>query len=240
MYNISMIKKINKVHDKVVFFDFDGTLVPKTFSIKYLEYLYKHDCLSFDIVNDIKLYFSKSDDERRALYFSDLPIRLDKLIAILINELKNQDFNYIKDLTRAFIQEHISEMYIDTPVLFEKFKDTHDIYIITANIHFLAEALTSIFNLNGYMATKVPNSQGTIAPDVAMFHSKEKVLDILQLYSYEDSFAFGDSYGDVSMLNLVKYKICINPDKYLSKYAKENGFIITSDTKVVSVVDKLL
>lgn len=51
--------------------------------------------------------------------------------------------------------------------------------------------------------------------------------------SLKDSYAIGDTEGDISMLELVSHPICFNPNQTLYRYGKLNGWKIVVERKDV-------
>ncbi len=77
---------------------------------------------------------------------------------------------------------------------------------------------------NGQIAGK--NVVGDMKAEVVAEYARKNGLDLSQ------SYAYGDSFSDVSLLNQVGHAIVVNPDRKLSRIAEEHGWeIIMSPSK---------
>ena len=59
-------------------------------------------------------------------------------------------------------------------------------------------------------------------------------------YGKRSSFAFGDSEGDIGMLETVQHPICVNASSGLQKVASEKGWNIKKPEEVEDFVIMLL
>lgn len=69
------------------------------------------------------------------------------------------------------------------------------------------------------------------------YKNKEKLLEAFvktHALTYEDSYAIGDSGGDISLLEVVDNPIAYNPNHTLLKTAKERGWDIVLERKSIA------
>lgn len=83
------------------------------------------------------------------------------------------------------------------------------------------------------MGTEVNYTNGILPKNFKMAHmqGEEKTHALNHLFKHrqvdwENSYGYGDSYSDLSFLNLVGNPVAVNPDDKLRKYAFENNFEI--------------
>lgn len=74
------------------------------------------------------------------------------------------------------------------------------------------------------LATEVPGNKDKIL---------QKIVDEYEL-NWEDSYAVGDSGGDIAMLKLVEHPVAFNPDKALYAEAKTQGWPIVVERKSIA------
>jgi phosphoserine phosphatase len=60
------------------------------------------------------------------------------------------------------------------------------------------------------------------------------------MYSYENSFAFGDSEGDIELLNKVAHAFCINATEGLKQMAIAKKWHIVTPLSIIETVKEEL
>lgn len=136
-----------------------------------------------------------------------------------------------------FLGKNGSFIFPYSKPLIRALRDTHDVFLVTANLDFYANWFVKYFSAAGYFATELGTEgalyTGTIKRYLA--HRTEKQVIARQLltrYPYEGSFGFGDASGDISILYEVQYPICVNPDGELKNLAIKNGWKIATEQQL--------
>jgi len=62
----------------------------------------------------------------------------------------------------------------------------------------------------------------------------------LEAYPYEGSLGFGDSEGDIELLNMVAHAFCINATEGLRGVAAARGWHIVTPLSIIDEVKKVL
>ena len=105
--------------------------------------------------------------------------------------------------------------------------------------------LLDIFNVSGIYSShfEVKDDVFTGNVDKILWHRDDKhkiIQSIMEHHDNTDSFAFGDSEGDIEMLNSVTYAICINPSDGLREVAIERGWHVCDPDNVLEKVASVL
>lgn len=122
---------------------------------------------------------------------------------------------------------------------------TFDIYLITGEPQFIAKSIVNKFAVTGYVSAEFEVINDVFTGKVKRFLAKraekqEAIQNTLAKYDKSDSFAFGDSEGDIEMLEAVQYPICINASPGLQKVAIKKGWNIKKPEEVEVIVMTLL
>lgn len=104
-------------------------------------------------------------------------------------------------------------------------------YIVSASAIELVEELAKVLGFTGAIATEAEVVGGAYTGQLStpFRHGEGKAQAIAKLademnYDLSLSFAYGDSYHDLPMLQLVGIPIAVNPDKKLADVAFERGW----------------
>lgn len=125
---------------------------------------------------------------------------------------------------------------------------THDSYFITAEPQFIAKEVTKIHKATGFVSTIFGISSdgkftGKISSSLVKKEKKgDTVRELLKSHIKEQSFAIGDSDGDILMLEGVEYPICVNASDELKNLANQRGWkeSIKKPEEVVIFIGKIL
>lgn len=114
--------------------------------------------------------------------------------------------------------------------------------VVTAEPQYLAESIRKFLDIDKAFSTifEVQNGvfNGKIENSLAASEDKTNVLE-----SYSIVLAFGDSEGDVAMLEKAKHAFCISPTPGLRRAAEQNNWQIYNDNedeRVISNVEALI
>jgi len=121
------------------------------------------------------------------------------------------------DSTKAFLStQHGNKFYPFVGEVISLVRPTHDVYFVTGEPQFVADAVTKMYDTQGYVSTIFATESDifTGAIDSALSSSSHKADAIREILTSHDlgmSFAFGDSEGDHGMLGSVAFPIMVNP-----------------------------
>lgn len=217
---------------RVAIFDFDGTLyAEETFKL-LMNHLkehpiykskYKHFYKSIFppyIAHKLKLYpTSKMKEYSMHLYLEAFEGLSSSEMEAYFKELKDE---IQKDFNREVIsrlQNHQSE-------------NIHTLLVSGAYTQFL-HCVTEGISFNQITGTDIPYKENKVDTTIRIKHvnGTRKTKSILQALEgqqidWKNSYAYGDSYSDLPVLELVGNPVAVKPEDKLRNLAKERGWEI--------------
>jgi HAD superfamily hydrolase (TIGR01490 family) len=116
-------------------------------------------------------------------------------------------------------------------IAFEQQDAGRRVYIVTAAGHEVAEMLAYVLTLDGGIGSRSEVLDGiyTGRPAGPFTYRQGKAEAIRELAAREgidlaDSYAYSDSESDLPMLEAVGHPVVVNPDRHLTRIAKERGW----------------
>jgi phosphoserine phosphatase len=130
------------------------------------------------------------------------------------------------------------------PELLRRLRKTHAVFLVTAN-PFAAESFHHLFEIDGYETAHFPTEAGVFTGelDMALADRSEKlaaIKDLIRTYGQTGSLGFGDSEGDIGMLEAVETAFCINASAGLEKHAKKKGWLLETPDTLEQSLDAVL
>jgi len=116
----------------------------------------------------------------------------------------------------------------------------HRVVIVSGSFTPCLEMIGEHFGVTDLIGTQleIQNERYTgkiIPPLITGIAKAEKIRELLSTYSeavdWDSSYAYGDSFTDRDMLNLVGHPVAVYPDKKLHKLAKEKNWEIVGTPK---------
>ncbi len=210
----------------VVFFDIDGTLFRNSLMIQHFKKLIKYEVINPAIwYNEVKdLYL---DWESR---FGEFEEYLEVLAGVYVEELKGVNKAYIEFIANQVININGDMVYKYSRDRIEWHqKQGHKIFFISGSPDFLVSKMAEKYKATEYRGTeyKVDGKNEFTGEITRMWDSdsKKKIINELIIkynVDLENSYAYGDTTGDLSMLKMVGNPIAINPNKQLLLAIREN------------------
>ncbi|HLS53357.1 MAG TPA: HAD-IB family hydrolase [Tissierellaceae bacterium] len=219
------------------FFDIDGTIFRNSLMIEHFQKL-----INFEVI-DPAIWYTKikkvySEWESR---FGDFEEYLEKLAEVYIEELKGINRSYIE-----FIATHVIEVNGDMVYKFSREqiewhkKQNHKIFFISGSPDFLVSKMAEKYEVTEYRGTlyKVDENNKFTGEIEKMWNSENKELvinEFIEKYKVdlENSYAYGDTTGDLSMLKMVGNPVAINPNRELVDVIKADKELSKKATIVV-------
>lgn len=221
----------------VAFFDIDGTIFRNSLMIEHFQRL-----MTYEII-DPAIWYTKVKKvylewEQR---FGDFEPYLEILAEVYLNELKGVDKSYVQ-----FIASHVIESNGDMVYKYSRDriewhkKQGHKVFFISGSPDFLVSKMAEKYEVTEYRGThyKVDENNKFTGEIVRMWdsESKQKVLDeLIEKYNVdlENSYAYGDTTGDLSMLKMIGNPIAINPNKNFLLAIREDERLAKDVTIIV-------
>jgi len=222
----------------IAFFDIDNTIYEGFSYFELLEKQVDEALISREVLADatacMKKYKSKLQDYETTIV---------ELLDIYAAGLKGATYTAIFESTQQFYEQ--SDKFFDyvEPTM-KALKSTHDIALVTGEPQFVAEAVKGIFEADSYYATEYEVADGVFTGAIKSYlasrHEKHDVIKhLMEGHGAKNSFAFGDSEGDIEMLGAVEHPVCLNPTDGLRAIADQKGWHMPGVDGVTELVAKL-
>lgn len=220
------------MESKFACYDIDGTLAKSMLFVPLV--ISEHsdgiiDDESFAIISSLLSKYKNGE-----LLYEDAVQQLLKAHAQSLAGINVADLNLH---TKEFIENNLNlfRSFANTVITLLRQKSLHQV-AVTAEPEYLANAVVEHFDLDGSFSTVYEIVDGAysgkITASLAGNSSKSEVLS-----HYFIEFAFGDSEGDIEMLEMAEYPFCVEPTDELARVAKENNWrVYDKDSQIVADV----
>ena len=156
----------------------------------------------------------------------------DRTLPRIMSTLAGHTRTELLELRGPLVEHMLEQARPETLRLLELHRRMgRDCYIVSASAIELVEKLAEELGFTGAIATEAEVVDGVYTGELAapFRHGEGKAQAIAELaaernYDLSLSFAYGDSYHDLPMLELVGIPIAINPDPKLADVAFERGW----------------
>ncbi|GFN35554.1 HAD family hydrolase [Tepidimicrobium xylanilyticum] len=221
------------------FFDIDGTLFRNSLMIQHFKKLIKYEVIDPVIwYNKIKPTYEEW--EKR---FGDFEHYLETLAKVYIEELKGVNKPYIEFIASQVINVNGDMVYKYSRDRIEWHKNQgHKVFFISGSPDFLVSKMAEKYGVTEYRGTTylVDENENFTGQIIRMWDSenKQKTLDeFVKKYDVDliNSYAYGDTVGDLSMLKMVGNPIAINPNKEFLISIRNDEYL---SNRVVIIVER--
>ncbi len=107
--------------------------------------------------------------------------------------------------------------------------------LVTGSLDFLMAPLASLLEVSTLLASKLEQHHGrytgrVCAPLPYGPGKRELITQLMQESSIDltQSFAYGDSPGDIELLHMVGYPLVVNPIRGMGSIARRNGWPVAT------------
>lgn len=202
----------------VAFFDIDGTIFRDSLMIAHFRKMRE-----LQIINDYmwnnNIDFSEARWAKRRVNYDDF---LNDISSAYIESLKGVPYEDVLFSARQTIKSRADEVYRFTKerITFHK-KNNHMVIFISGSPHFLVDHMAKIWKADLAFGSVYKFKDDVFTGEIVpMWDSKSKLGTISRLVeeyniNLEESFAYGDTNGDFTMLKSVGRPFAINPAKEL-------------------------
>ena len=218
---------------KVAIFDFDGTLYSKETFQLLMDHLKEHptyrskyksffrEILPIYIGYKVKIVPEAKMRERSMQIYANALDTLSK------TELEDY-FDEMKDI----MQMHFNEDVVSK--VRQHHNDGMHVMLVSGAYTPLLHAVTDGIEFDTVIGTDIPfTPDGKFDQHTAIYHIQgnrktEKVMETLEgnEIDWEHSFAYGDSYSDLPVLELVGNPVAVKPEERLKKLAEERNWTV--------------
>lgn len=203
------------------FFDIDGTLYREGLITEVFKKLIKYEIISQDRwYKEVKPEFMKWD-KREGNYDNYLL----KMATIYIEAVKGLPKYQVEYIAKNVIKQKGDRIYTFTRDRIKWHKSQgHMIITVSGSPIELVREMSLKHGFDDYRGTIYElNEQGIYTGEVIpmwdSINKKRAINEIKDIYDIDlnASYAYGDTAGDFSMFQMIRYPICVNPTKELLK-----------------------
>lgn len=202
----------------VAFFDIDGTLYRDSLLIEHFKKLVKYEMIDYSLwYNDIKRFYE--DWDKRQGNFDNY---LQEICKIYEKSLLGINEKYVDVTSEQMIKLKADRVYKYTRNRIKwHLEQGHLVIFISGSPDFLVKKMAEKYNASDYSGTQYLFENGKFnGKIIPMWDNKsknDKVNEYVDKYNInlKESYAYGDTNGDITMLKKVGYPIAINPSKEL-------------------------
>ena len=207
------------------FFDVDNTLIPgQSIEIRFVRYLWKNGFLSKRVIIDSALYLLFN-----ILEFSLSPLRERKIY------LLDKRPEGIEPLAKWFVRSEICPRLSlkGTAALAQHLQAGHHVALVSGTPEFLVKPLAHFLDVPTVLAAKLEtNEDGYTGRVLAPYPYGEGKRRLLQTFAethgvdLNQSYAYGDSPGDIQALESVGHPLVVNPIRGMARIARQHRWPI--------------
>jgi len=218
------------------FFDIDGTLYRDSLLIEHFKKLLKYDVLD-EALWHTKVKYTYEDWKKRRGNYDDY---LVELVDIYVESLKGIEKSKMDFITSQVVDLKGDTVYMYTRRQIEWHKEQeHKVFFVSGSPDYLVHKMAERYGITDCIGSKyLLDDEDRYTGDVIQMWdktSKQKaLLDFTEQYALDldESYAYGDTLGDLSMFRLVGHPVAINPTRELLGHLKA-GKRLRAKVKVV-------
>ena len=223
------------------FLDIDGTLYRNSLMIEHFKMLVKYEIVDPALWhNHVKHTYY--DWQKRRGNFDDY---LLELAEIYIDALKGVNKSHLEFINNQVINLKGDKVYRYTRARIAWHKaQNHKMFFISGSPAYLVKRMAEKYDVEEYRGTQyiLDENNNFTGEIVQMWDSESKhnaIMELVQKYDIDlsQSYSYGDTNGDFSMLKMMGHPIAINPAKELLKNIKSDEELAEKITIIVERKD---
>ena len=162
---------------------------------------------------------------------------VEKLLIAHADGIKGQTVDDIYEHAIHFVRANAEKLFFPyADCVGELFGSSFKQIVVTAEPSYVAQAVSEYLGFQmGYSTNYEINEKrytGALVDTLAYRDSKSNVIK-----NHNVEYAFGDSAGDIAMLQEAKYAICISPDEELRKHASEYDWPVFDGDSTENIIN---
>jgi HAD superfamily hydrolase (TIGR01490 family) len=221
----------------IALFDIDNTIYDGFSYFELLEKQVGEGIIRQKVLDDAKISMQKYKSK-----LQDYETTIVELLDIYATGLKGAQYDVVLQSTKEFYQNSDKFFAYVEPVM-SLLRRTHDLILVTGEPQFVAEAVGELYGIKSYYSTHYESDgkfTGAVTNYLASRHEKhDAIKHLMEGHGAKNSFAFGDSEGDIEMLQAVDYSVCLNPTEGLRSIAAKKGWHTPATQEVAALIAKL-
>ncbi len=209
------------------FFDVDGTITREGLISELFRKMVR-----YELIDETKWQFEvKPAFTRWNRRVGDYDHYLQKMVDVYLDTVKNTDPKLISHIARKVVEQNYERVYTYTrDKLRWHQKQGHKVIAISGSPIELVREMAERYKMDDYKATvyEVGDDGFYSGHIIPMWDSRSKRAAVLEMADKYDldlntCFAYGDTAGDYTMLDMVGNPFAINPTRELLSKISENG-----------------
>ena len=201
------------------FFDIDGTLYRDSLLIEHFKKLLKYEVLDEALWHTKVKYTYENWQKRRGNYDDYLL----ELAEIYRESLKGLEKSKVEFITNQVIDLKGDKVYLYTRRQIEKhIEDGHLVFFISGSPNYLVHKMAERYGITDcvgtvYLLDEDDRYTGKVVPMWDVESKKKALRNFIEKYDIDtaSSYAYGDTLGDLSLLEMVGNPVAINPTREL-------------------------
>ncbi|MBC2857306.1 HAD family hydrolase [Cetobacterium sp. 2A] len=213
---------------KAAFFDIDGTIYRNSLLTEHFKKLIKYELLDIrEYETKVKSTF-KQWDERTG----DYDLYLQGLTETYVEAIKGLSLKYNEFISDQVMELKGNRVYRYTRDMIKWHKEQgHKVIFISGSPDFLVSRMAHKWGADDFCGSIYHTENGALSGEISpMWDSHNKMKAIAKFcekydINLDESYAYGDTNGDFSMLSLVGHPRAINPSSELLARIKETPIL---------------
>ena len=208
------------------FYDIDGTLYRDSLMIEHFKKLLKYEVIDPALWH-MHVKHTHRDWIERIGEYDDYMFELANIYIEALKGVNMKDIEFIADQVIK-LKGDVVYTYTRDRIYYHKMHG-HKVIFVSGSPEYLVEKLAKKYGIEDYIGTKyiLDNESKFTGNVVPMWDSENKnkaISDFVEKYSIdlENSYAYGDTNGDFSMLSKVGHPFAINPTRELFENIKND------------------
>ena len=211
----------------VAFFDVDGTLLKST-----IVHYYIWMCTA-KVPRPLKLVWLVGFLPKVVYY-----LILDRISRTRFNEVFYRNYRGMDAAQIKALSVEMFETYLRPKIFSEAVSEIQEhrqqgmtIVLVTGSLDFIVQPIADYLNVDAVLAPQLREENGQFTGELTTVPLiGERKAEAIQVYAEQheialkDSYAYGDSQSDVSMLECVGNPVVVNPGKALRQKALDSGW----------------
>ncbi len=221
---------------KVAIFDVDGTIIRSSLFIELVEALIVEGIFPAEIKKGYEKQYKKWVARKGG--YEDY---INAMVLVFMKNIKGVDYKEFAEISKKVAEANQNKVYRYTRDLIKKLKRRgYFLLAISQSPKGILDEFCKHLGFNKiygrfYELGPLDRFTGEIA-HLNLIGNKANIVKravAKENLTLKNSYAVGDTEGDISMLELVDNPICFNPNAKLYRYAKLNGWKVVVERKDV-------
>lgn len=222
----------------IALFDIDNTMYEGFSYFELLEKQVNEGVIDKQVLDDAKASMQKYKSK-----LQDYETTILELLDMYAAGLQGKSYDEVLESTKRFYQNSKKFFSYVKPTM-EELRKSHDIALVTGEPQFAAKAVAELFTLESYYSTEYEVEAGKFTGSVksylaSRYEKHNAIKHLMQGHGAKNSFAFGDSEGDIEMLRAVEHPVCLNCTDDLQDIAEKEHWHVSNAQEVTELVKKL-